>query len=100
MLLSVHRQYTCLFCVRNYLFLPVDVSDLQNFVNVALATAEDDLANDKLSSLRTVGSGFSSLIYKLGSDAGFQELCNRCSSVWEAYRNDENLPKMLVSLRC
>ena len=103
MLLSVHRQYTCLFCVRNYLFLPVDVSDLQNFVNVALATAaggEDDFANDKLSSLRTVGSGFSSLIYKLGSDAGFRELCDMCSSVWEAYRNDKNLPKMLVSLRC
>ena len=76
-----------------------DVSDLQNFVNVALATAvggEDDLANDKLSSLRTVGSGFSSLIYKLDPKTGFRDLCKRCSSVWKAYDDDRNLPKMLV----
>jgi hypothetical protein len=76
-----------------------DVSDLQNFVNVALATAaggEDDYANDRLSNLRTVGSGFASLIYKLPEDTGFEELARRCSSVWAAYRNDRNLPKMLV----
>ena len=66
---------------------------------MALATAaggEDDLANDRLSSLRTVGSGFASLIYKLKENTGFQELAQRCSSVWEAYQNDRNLPKMLV----
>ena len=77
------------------------MGDLQNFVNVALATAaggEDDLASDKLSALRTVGSGFSSLIYKLRPDIGFQELRDRLSSVWAAYRNDKRLPKMLVCL--
>ena len=82
-------------------FCPVDVSDLQNFVNLALTTAaggEDDLTNDRLSSLRTVGSGFSSLIYKLRTETGFSELRDRCSSVWVAYKNDKNLPKMLVSL--
>ena len=82
-----------------FYFLFVDVSDLQNFVNVALATAaggEDDFANDRLSSLRTVGSGFASLIYKLPENTGFKELAERCSSVWKAYRNDRNLPKMLV----
>ena len=76
-----------------------DVSDLQNFVNVALATAaggEDDFANDRLASLRTVGSGFSSLIYKLKKDTDFKELRARCTSVWTAYRNDRNLPEMLV----
>ena len=79
-----------------------DVSDLQNFVNVALATAaggEDDFANDRLSSLRTVGSGFSSLIYKLEEDTGFHELSERCLAVWTAYKNDRNLPTMLV-LQC
>ena len=78
----------------------VDVGDLQNFVNVALATAaggEDDYANDRLSNLRTVGSGFSSLIYKLKADTGFEELCKRCESVWAAYTDDRKLPRMLVS---
>ena len=47
-------------CDLMYLLLSIDVNDLQNFVNVALATAaggEDDYAHDKLSDLRTVGSG-------------------------------------------
>ena len=68
---------------------------------MALATAaggEDDYANDKLSCLRTVGSGFSSLIYKLAKDTGFQGLAKRCLSVWDAYTNDNNLPKMLVGI--
>ena len=76
------------------------MSDLQNFVNVARATAaggEDDFANDRLSSLRTVGSGYSSLIYNLKPDIGFQELCSRLVSVWKAYEVDKNLPQMLVS---
>ena len=67
---------------------------------MALATAaggEDDFANDKLSSLRTVGSGFSSLIYNLKTDIDFQELYSRCSSVWNAYEKDRSLPKMLVN---
>ena len=79
----------------------VDVSDLQNFVNVALATAtggEDDYANDRLSSLRSVGTGFSSLIYNLKPDTSFYALCERCKSVWEAYHNDRKLLSMLVSL--
>ena len=84
-----------------YIISLTDVSDLQNFVNVALATAaggEDDFANDRLSSLRTVGSGFGSLIYKLKEDTGFQGLAERCSSVWTAYENNSNLPTMLVGL--
>lgn len=75
------------------------MTDLQNFVNVALATAaggEDDFANDRLSSLRTVGTGFSSLIYNLNPHMGFRELSGRCTFVWTAYENDRNLPKMLV----
>ena len=77
------------------------MGDLQNFVNVALATAaggEDDLANDRLSCLRTVGSGFSSLIYKLDPTTGFRDLRERCKSVWTAFENDKHLPNKLVSL--
>ena len=79
----------------------LDVGDIQNIINVALATAaggEGDLANDRLSNLRTVGSGFSSLIYKLDPNTGFKDFCERCQSVWTAFEHDKNLPLMLVGL--
>ena len=82
------------------LFL-VDVSDLQNFVSVALSTAaggEGDLANDQLSNLRTVGSGFGSLVYDLKCDAGFLVFKECCKSLWESLEHTHTLPKLLVSL--
>ena len=76
------------------------MSDLQKFINVALTTAaggEGDLTNDRLSSLRRVGSGFSSLIYDLDPHSGSRELRIKCSIVWDAYKNDKKLPQMLVN---
>ena len=84
----------------DYPLLSIDVSDLQNFVNVALATAADvggALAHDRLSNLRTVGSGFGSLIYKLREDTGFVDLSRRCASLWAVLKDNPNLPTMLVS---
>ena len=81
------------------LYFLTDVSDLQNFVNVALATAaggEDDFAHDRLSDLRTVGSGFGSLIYKLPEKAGYDELSQRCTSLWESLKNNPKLSEKLV----
>ena len=85
--------------------MSLDVSDLQNFVNVALATAaggEDDLAHDQLSNLRTVGSGFGALIYKLPEDAGYADLAKRCESLWEALdlQDYQDLPNKLVRAHC
>ena len=87
-----------MFLTKLLLLFP-DVSDLQNFVNISLATAaggEDDLAHDKLSNLRTVGSGFGALIYKLPEDTGYADLAKRCESLWEALRNYQDLPNKLV----
>ena len=78
-----------------------DVSDIQGFVTVALATAaggEDDLAHDKLSHLRTVGSGFASLIYNVKEGDGFKQLEMKCMSLWEVLQSNNNLPKLLVLL--
>ena len=78
----------------------VDVNEIQNFVNVALATAaggEGDLSHDKLSHLRTVGSGYGSLIYGLSETTGFIELKRACTHLWEALANNPSLPKLLVS---
>ena len=75
------------------------MNDLRKFVNIALETAaggEDDLARDKLSDLRTVGSGFGALIYKLPDDAGYADLARRCTLLWEALRNNQELPNKLV----
>ena len=80
-----------------------DVNDLQNFVNISLATAaggEGDLARDKLSNLRTVGSGFGALIYKLPPDAGYKTLMDRCKSLWETLKSTPKLPDMMVSKLC
>ena len=81
-------------------FIYIDVHDLQHFVTIALATAaggEDDLTRDKLSNLRTVGSGFAKLIYRLPSMTGCMELERRCQSLWDSLSHDPSLPQKLVS---
>ena len=78
------------------------MGDLQNFVNVALATAaggEDALTRDKLSNLVKVGSGFGSLIYNLKQDASFETLSDSCRSVWEAMKHTPSLPRLLVGYK-
>ena len=68
-------------------------------MNVALATAaggEDDLTHDKLSHLRTVGSGFGPLIYNFPENACYADLTERWDSLWEALRNNQGLPGKLV----
>ena len=81
-----------------HIFL-LDVNDLQNFVNISLATAaggEDAYTRDRLSNLRTVGSGFGALIYRLPSDAGYETLVDRCKSLWDTLRSVPTLPHMMV----
>ena len=77
------------------------VNDIQGFVTVALATAaggEGDLAHDKLSHLRTVGSGFASLIYEVKKTDGYLQLIEKCNSLWEALDKNRDLPDLLVRL--
>ena len=75
------------------------MNDLQNFVNILLATVaggEGDHARDKLSNLRTVGSGFGALIYKLPPDAGYETLVDRCRLLWKTLQSTPKLPDMMV----
>ncbi len=68
-------------------------------MTVALATAaggEGDLASDKLSNLRTVGSGFASLIYEVKVSDDYQMLQERCRSLWDALAKNSKLPQLLV----
>ena len=76
-----------------------DVSDLSNFVTVALATAaggEDALTQDKLSGLRTIGTSFESLIYTLPPTAGYKELLSSCQTLVKTIRKNRYLPTLLV----
>ena len=103
-MVSYHCSLCCidLWKLQSLLSSP-DVNDLQNFVNVALATAaggEDDLTHDKLSDLRTVGSGFGPLIYNLPEYTCYADLTDRCESLWEALRNSQDLPGKLVRKPC
>ena len=78
------------------------MNDLKKFVSVALnnaATGEDTLTNAKLSSLRTVGSGFGCLIYDLPKEAGFEVLKQQCMLLWENMITTPDLPQYLVSIR-
>ena len=76
--------------------------DVQGFVHVALTTAaggEDDFAHDRLHNLRTVGSGFASLIYEVKETDGYLELMHKCESLWRVLNTNRELPKLLVSIK-
>ena len=76
------------------------MNDIQGFVTLALATAaggEGDLVHDRLSHLRTVGSGYASLIYiNSGERDDYKMLMERCTSLWEALDKNHHLPELLV----
>ncbi len=74
----------------------VDQSDLLTFIQIALSMAEDDLSRDKLSNLRSVGNGFSAIIYKLPRTVGYKELERRFKRIWENIDHDQKLPTLLV----
>lgn len=69
-------------------------------MSVALHTSagEGDLSGDMLSHLKTVGSGFSPLIYGLREDSSFQSFQRGCEAVWKAVEHTKKLPILLVSL--
>lgn len=73
-----------------------NVTDLKNFVDIALATAEGDYNTDRLIHLKTVGSGFGPLIYHLPQTAGFDTWHARCQEMWINLDQTNNLSGLLV----
>ena len=69
-------------------------------MTVALATAdggEGDLVHDKLSYLRTIGSGFAPLIYEVKRADGYKQLMERCRTLWGTLKENSKLSDILVS---
>lgn len=67
-------------------------------MSLTTSAEEGALANDRLSTLSTVGTGYRSLIYDLKPDAGFATLSKACNTIWEALKLNANLPKLLVNI--
>ena len=70
-------------------------------MNIALATAaggEDDYTRDRLSNLRAVGSGYSTLIYNLPPSTGYKQLEKKCESLWDALSHYPKLPEWMVRI--
>ncbi len=87
-------------CSHVIIVFPVGINDLHKFVSVALHTSvgEGDFANDNLSRLKIVGSGYSPLIYDLQlSKPSFENFKTCCRKVWDALQQTPNLPSKLVS---
>lgn len=77
-----------------------DVTDLQKFVHLSLASAvegDGDKANDMLSHLHTVGRGYGPMLYGLDGNAGHSSLIDSCKAVWSAMKEAPNLATLLVS---
>lgn len=77
------------------------MTGLQEFVNVALHTSagEGAFSSDKLSNLKTVGTGYGPLIYDLPDDSSFEVFQHRCETVWESMLQQKqkySLPDLLV----
>lgn len=77
------------------------MNDLQKFVSVALHTSagEGDLSSDKLSYLKTVGSGFGALIYGLKEDTSFESFQKACEAVWKSVEENSRLLTLIVNNR-
>ena len=56
------------------------------------------MTTDKLLFLRTVGSGFGPLIYRLKQNASYKTLQELCKTLWVTLETAPNLPEMMVIL--
>ncbi|XP_077867698.1 E3 ubiquitin-protein ligase rnf213-alpha-like [Saccoglossus kowalevskii] len=75
------------------------IQQLKVFVDLAMISAgETDMEVDRVKCLHQATTGFSSFIFDLKPDAGFHQLMKACESLWNALRNDKDLPKKLKDI--
>jgi hypothetical protein len=67
-------------------------------VDLAMISAgENDLEVDRISNFHTSCLNFAPLIFDFNEEVGFKELITACQSVWNALKEDRQLPEKLVS---
>ena len=83
----------------NLLLLISDINELKVFVDLAsISAGENDLDVDRVACFHDAVLGYSSMLYDLKADAGFQALREVLKKLWRALENDSNLPKKLVRI--
>ncbi|KFQ98650.1 E3 ubiquitin-protein ligase RNF213, partial [Nipponia nippon] len=75
-----------------------DINELKVFVDLAsISAGENDMDVDRVACFHDTVHGYSSLLYELRQESGFEDFMRCLKKLWRALDSDENLPKKLVS---
>ncbi|KAM3924826.1 E3 ubiquitin-protein ligase RNF213-like [Leptodactylus fuscus] len=73
-----------------------DVNELKVFVDLAsISAGENDMDVDRVACFHDAVLGYSSLLYELNSNSGFDDLMTCLQKLWKALQSDRNLPKKM-----
>ncbi|XP_040294528.1 E3 ubiquitin-protein ligase RNF213-like [Bufo bufo] len=73
-----------------------DVNELKVFVDLAsISAGENDMDVDRVACFHDAVLGYSSLLYELNSNSGFDDLMACLQKLWKALKSDRNLSKKL-----
>ncbi|CAJ1075083.1 E3 ubiquitin-protein ligase rnf213-alpha [Xyrichtys novacula] len=73
-----------------------DINELKVFVDLAsISAGENDMDVDRVACFHDAVLGYSSMLYELKPDSGFQVFKEVLRKLWRALENDCNLPKKL-----
>lgn len=77
--------------------LSPDINELKVFVDLATISAgENDMDMDRVACFHDAVLGYSSMLYELKPDSGFNVFQEVLKKLWKALDNDCNIPKKLV----
>lgn len=63
----------------------------------SISAGENDMDVDRVACFHDTVHGYSSLLYELNQESGFNDFMHCLRKLWRALDTDENLPKKLVS---
>ncbi|KAM6377190.1 E3 ubiquitin-protein ligase RNF213 [Pluvialis apricaria] len=73
-----------------------DINELKVFVDLAsISAGENDMDVDRVACFHDTVHGYSSLLYELRQESGFEDFMRCLMKLWRALDSDENLPKKL-----
>uniref|UniRef100_A0A8C4TU02 RING-type E3 ubiquitin transferase n=1 Tax=Falco tinnunculus TaxID=100819 RepID=A0A8C4TU02_FALTI len=73
-----------------------DINELKVFVDLAsISAGENDMDVDRVACFHDSVHGYSSLLYELRQDSGFEDFMHCLKKLWRALDSDESLPKKL-----
>lgn len=80
-----------------WFIFPLDINELKVFVDLAsISAGENDMDVDRVACFHDAVLGYSSLLYELKQESGFEEFMKCLEKLWKALKNDPNLPQKLV----